>query len=74
MPWWEKGGVATLVGVVFMQYASGVRAEQHCEESVGRFASLEGSVEIQVSAKASWRAAGLNDHLCEGDSVRMVVF
>jgi len=54
----------------FCSLTSGVHAQEACPEPVGRFASIEGNVDVQ-SDGGGWRAAQLDQRLCEGDSIRV---
>ncbi|OYW63210.1 MAG: hypothetical protein B7Y26_13710 [Hydrogenophilales bacterium 16-64-46] len=53
---------------------SPVHALASCKEPVGRFASLDGRVQIQGDAQQGWRTAKLIDPLCKGDTIRVGAF
>jgi Tfp pilus assembly protein PilF len=46
-------------------------ARASCQEPVGRFASIEGQVQIRVGEQSAWHAAKLADGLCKGDTIRV---
>jgi tetratricopeptide (TPR) repeat protein len=48
-----------------------VFAQESCSDQVGRFASLEGQVQVQRAEQQSWRAAMLTEPLCKGDTVHV---
>jgi hypothetical protein len=49
---------------------SGVQAQDRCEEPAGRFASIDGEVDVQ-SGGVYWRTAQRDQRLCEGDTIRV---
>src|SRR5512139_3527639 len=46
-------------------------AQAPCQEPAGRFASIEGRVQIRSGEQNAWHAAKLADHLCKGDTIRV---
>ena len=48
---------------LIMQGAAPARAAEVCEAPVGRFISVEGSVEVQRSGQESWRMGTLDEPL-----------
>ena len=59
-----------LVAFAFCLLTSSVNAQDLCRVPVGRFASIEGEVDIQDRG-GSQRAAQLDYRLCEGDTIRV---
>ncbi len=47
-----------------------VHAQDRCQEPAGRFASIDGEVDVQ-SGGVYWRTAQLDQSLCEGDTIRV---
>jgi len=47
------------------------QARADCEQPVGRFVDIKGSVETQVVEGADWLKANLETPLCEGSSIRV---
>ncbi len=47
-----------------------VHAQDRCEEPAGRFASIDGEVDVQ-SVGVYWRTAQLDQSLCEGDTIHV---
>lgn len=46
-------------------------AQAPCPEPAGRFASIEGQVEVQSGNQPDWRSAKPSVPLCQGDSIRV---
>ena len=65
-PW---SALLAAVGISFAPWAS-VAADE-CGVRAGRFAALEGAVEVAHAEQAEWQAASLSTVLCEGDSIRV---
>jgi hypothetical protein len=63
-------GYPVLVAFAFCLLTSSVNAQDLCRVPVGRFASIEGKVDIQDRG-GSRRAAQLDYRLCEGDTIRV---
>ncbi|MGH8531337.1 MAG: TonB-dependent receptor domain-containing protein [Gammaproteobacteria bacterium] len=66
---WRR--LSSLLAFALWQFTYSVHAEEACEQPAGRFASIEGSVDVQPTEAQSWRAAKLDDRLCEGDTIRV---
>ena len=64
-------GCPALLAFAFCLLTSGVHAQEPCPEPVGRFASIEGEADVQSDGGGGWRAAQLDQHLCEGDTIRV---
>lgn len=62
---------AMLLVVVLAQFHSPVFAQAACKEPAGRFASIEGQVQIRGDEQQTWRAAKSVDPLCKGDTIRV---
>lgn len=62
---------AIFMGLVWMPMGASAIAQGPCQEPAGRFASLEGQVQIQVSEQQAWNRAKLTDPLCNGDTIRV---
>jgi len=63
---------AVILPVVIVLFATDRSlAEETCEEPVGRFGSIEGSVDVQHDQAKGWKAATLDFSLCEGDTIRV---
>jgi tetratricopeptide (TPR) repeat protein/opacity protein-like surface antigen len=60
-----------LLSAALCAAANSVMAQPDCEQPVGRFGSIQGSVDIQHNQAASWRIATLDVRLCEGDTIRV---
>ena len=63
-------GCPALFAAACCVLTSGVHAQDHCEEPAGRFASIDGEVDVQ-SGGAYWRTAQGDQPLCEGDTIRV---
>ena len=63
-------GYPALFAAACCVLTSGVHAQGRCEEPAGRFASIDGEVDIQ-SGGAYWRTAQGDQPLCEGDTIRV---
>ncbi len=63
-------GYLTLLAFVPCLLSADAYAQVVCQDPVGRLASIEGSVDVQ-SGEGDWRAAQLDQGLCEGDTVRV---
>ncbi len=63
--------LSSLLALVLWQFTYPVHAEEACEQPAGRFASIEGAVEVQGAEGQGWRAAKLDRQLCEGDTIRV---
>ncbi len=63
-------GYLALLAFASCLLASGAYAQAVCLNAVGRFASIEGEVEVR-SGEGAWRAAQLDHRLCEGDTIRV---
>jgi len=46
-------------------------AQAPCQEPAGRFASIEGQVQIRGTEQSVWHSAKLADRLCKGDTIRV---
>ena len=66
---------AVRYGVLFFsllfQVHSPVFAQTTCREAAGRFASIEGRVQIRGDEQDAWRAAKPAAPLCKGDTIRV---
>ena len=60
-----------LLLVVLAPLHSPVFAQASCKEPAGRFASIEGHVQIRGDEQQAWRAAKPVDSLCKGDTIRV---
>ena len=63
-------GYPALFAAACCVLTSGVHAQDRCEEPAGRFASIDGEVDVQ-SGGAYWRTAQGDQPLCEGDTIRV---
>ena len=61
--------IAPLIG--FIALATSGAASAECEQSVGEFVDIHGSVETQIAEGGDWAAATLATDLCEGSSIRV---
>ncbi|MGH8527952.1 MAG: FecR domain-containing protein, partial [Gammaproteobacteria bacterium] len=64
-------GCPALLTLAFCLLTSGAYAREVCPEPVGRFASIEGEAGVQSDGAGGWRAAQLDQRLCEGDTIRV---
>ncbi len=55
---------------VLLLLAIPAQAAVTCEPAVGSLVSVEGRIEVQRDQRPDWQAAGLNETLCQGDTVR----
>ena len=62
---------AVLLVAVLAQFHAPVFAQTPCKEIAGRFASIEGQVQIRGDEQQAWRAAKPVDQLCKGDTIRV---
>jgi tetratricopeptide (TPR) repeat protein len=60
-----------LAVLVLASWPGALLAQASCDPRVGRFVSIEGSVEIQRGSGGDWNRAGLTSDLCEGDTIRV---
>ena len=60
-----------LLGFSYHLSANAVDSLQPCSETVGHFASIEGTVEIQRIGSSHWHPANPDIKLCENDSIRV---
>ena len=63
-------GYPALFAAACCVLTSGVHAQDRCEEPAGRFASIDGEVDVQ-SGGVYWRTAQRDQPLCEGDTIRV---
>ena len=63
-------GYPVLFAAACCVLTSGVRAQDRCEEPAGRFASIDGEVDVQRGG-VYWRTAQRDQRLCEGDTIRV---
>ena len=63
--------IVVLFAVVLAQFHSPVFAQASCKEIAGRFASIEGRVQIRGDEQQAWRAAKPVEPLCKGDTIRV---
>lgn len=63
--------VLFLVGVACTLLHTSAFAQVACSEPAGRFASIEGRVQIQSGEQPAWQSAKLADRLCKGDTIRV---
>jgi hypothetical protein len=66
----RRFGYPALLAAACCVLTSGVHAQDLCEEPVGRFASIDGEVDVQ-RGRVYWRTAQLDQPLCEGDMIRV---
>ncbi|MGH8507251.1 MAG: tetratricopeptide repeat protein, partial [Gammaproteobacteria bacterium] len=64
-------GCLALLALISCLFASEAYAEEICPELVGRVASIEGEADVQSDGGGGWRAAQLDQRLCEGDTIRV---
>ena len=63
-------GYPALFAAACCALTSGVHAQDLCQEPAGRFASIDGEVDVQRGS-VYWRTAQLDQFLCEGDTIRV---
>lgn len=63
--------VLFLVWVLCTLIQPSALAKAACTEPAGRFASIEGQVQIQSGDQTTWQSAKLADRLCKGDTIRV---
>jgi hypothetical protein len=66
-----SGKNAALLVFAVMQFQIPAFAQEVCRDPAGRFASIEGRVQIRGDNQEAWRAAKQADRLCKGDSIRV---
>ena len=66
----SRKNAALLVFAAF-QFHIPVFAQESCREPAGRFASIEGRVQVRGDDQQAWRAAKPVDRLCKGDTIRV---
>jgi len=64
-----KYGVLLFTALV--QIHTPVMAQDPCREPAGKFASIEGQVQVRGNEQQNWRAAKPVDRLCKGDTIRV---
>jgi tetratricopeptide (TPR) repeat protein len=62
---------AALLVFAVLQFQIPAFAQEVCRDPAGRFASIEGRVQIRGDNQEAWRAAKQADRLCKGDSIRV---
>jgi tetratricopeptide (TPR) repeat protein len=67
----SSGRNAALLLVILVPFHTPALAENACSEPAGRFASIEGKVQVRNDEKQTWRAAKSVDPLCKGDTIRV---
>lgn len=63
--------VGRLFVAALMAFQAPAMAQGTCRESAGKFASIEGRVQVRGDAQQIWRAAKPVDNLCRGDTIRV---
>jgi tetratricopeptide (TPR) repeat protein len=66
-----SGKNAALLVFAVLQFQIPAFAQEVCRDPAGRFASIEGRVQIRGDNQEAWRAAKQADRLCKGDSIRV---
>ena len=66
----RRFGYPALFAAACCVLTSGVHAQDRCQEPAGRFASIDGEVDVQRGG-VYWRTAQLDQFLCEGDTIRV---
>jgi tetratricopeptide (TPR) repeat protein len=66
-----SGKNAALLVFAVLQFQIPAFAQEVCRDPAGRFASIEGRVQIRGDNQEAWRAAKQADRLCRGDSIRV---
>jgi tetratricopeptide (TPR) repeat protein len=66
----RRFGYPALFAAACCVLMSGVQAQDRCEEPAGRFASIDGEVDVQRGG-VYWRTALQDQPLCEGDTIRV---
>jgi len=66
-----SGKNAALLALAILQFQIAAFAQEVCRDPAGRFASIEGRVQIRGDNQEAWRAAKPADRLCKGDSIRV---
>ena len=66
----RRFGYPALFAAACSVLTSGVHAQDLCQEPAGRFASIDGEVDVQRGS-VYWRTAQLDQFLCEGDTIRV---
>ncbi len=67
----QRTGWAVWVALTLSGLGPGAYADEPCAPTVGRFASVEGTVEVQRAEGEAWRSATLEQGLCQGDTIRV---
>ncbi len=62
---------ACLLSPIIFCLPQASHAQEDCEPPSGRFASIEGTVEVQHVEGGDWRAAAPEHRLCKGDTIRV---
>lgn len=62
---------ATLILFALTPVTMPAAAQAQCQEPAGRFASIEGRIQIRPDEQQAWRPAQLADPLCNGDTIRV---
>ena len=60
-----------LVFAALVQIHTPAMAQEACREPAGKFASIEGQVQVRGNEQQAWRAAKPVDRLCKGDTIRV---
>lgn len=60
-----------LVFAALVQMNTPAMAQEACRETAGKFASIEGRVQVRGDEQQNWRAAKPVDRLCKGDTIRV---
>ncbi len=62
---------AALLAFAVLQFHVPLFAQEPCREPAGRFASIEGQVQVRGDEQQTWRTAKPVDRLCKGDTIRV---
>lgn len=60
-----------MLAFAFLTFQQSAFAQEACREPAGRFASIEGRVQVRGDNQEAWRAARPAERLCRGDSIRV---
>lgn len=67
----NRGKGTALLVFAFLSFNSPAYAQDACREPAGRFASVEGRVQVRATDQQAWRGAKQSERLCRGDTIRV---
>lgn len=67
----KVSGVKGLFVVALLAFQTLAMAQEACRETAGKFASIEGQVQVRGNDRQNWQPARPAEPLCKGDTIRV---